>query len=173
MHNPFYFTDDGQYYYCYYFRPKHFQNRIKPVNDLKIEEARMSISLKDGHTIVKLEELKSSTTFDGDPMPSFILTGRLDHFENTDMAYSFITDDSGQRAMALMFTFLNLSADIRYYMTVGMMTFSQNQTHEPLFQKMAVFRVRQNYQENKTSEVIRGILSLNSSPLIIDEKTLQ
>ncbi len=173
LQNPFYFTDDGQYYYCYYFRPKHFQNRIKPIDDLSIEEARMTISLKDGHTIVKLEELKSSTTFDGDPMPSFVLTGRLYHFENTDMAYSFIADDSGRRAMALMFTFLNLSADIRYYMTVGMMTFSQNQTHEPLFQKMAVFRVRQNYQENNTSEILRGILSLNSSPLIIDEKTLQ
>lgn len=173
LHNPFYFTDDGQYYYCYYFRPKHFQNRIKPIDNLSLEEARMSISLKDGHTIVKLEELKSSTTFNGDPMPSFILTGRLYHFENTDMAYSFITDDSGRRAMALMFTFLNLSADIRYYMTVGMMTFSQNQTHEPLFQKMAVFRVRQNYQETNTSEILRGILSLNSSPLIIDEKTLQ
>ena len=94
LHNPFYFTDDGQYYYCYYFRPKHFQNRIKPIDNLSLEEARMSISLKDGHTIVKLEELKSSTTFNGDPMPSFILTGRLYHFENTDMAYSFITQTS-------------------------------------------------------------------------------
>ena len=173
LNNPYYFTSEGQYYYCYYFRPKHFQNRIRPIDDTPIEEARMSISLKDGHTIVKLEEMKSNTTFFGDPMPSFVLTGKLYHFENTDMAYSFINDDTGRRAMALMFTFLNLSADIRYYMTVGMMTFSLNQTHEPLFQKMAVFRVRQNYQEDQTAEVLRGILSLNSSPLIIDEKTLE
>lgn len=171
LRNNYYFTEEGQYYYCYYFRPKHFQNHIKPIEDSVIEEARMSIFLKNGHTVVKLEEMKSSSTFYGDPMPSFVLTGNLLHFENPNMAYSFIVDSTGRRAMALMFTYLNLSADIRYYMTVGMMTFSVNQTHEPLFQKMAVFRVRQNYKEEKTAEILRGILSLNSSPLIIDEDT--
>lgn len=171
LHNNYYFTEKGKYYYCYYFRPKHFQNRIKPVEDLSIEEAKMSIFLQNGHTMVKFEEVKSSTTFYGEKMPSFTLSGKLYHFENTNMAYSFISDSSGRRAMALMFSFLNLSADIRYYMTVGMMTFSLNQTHEPLFQKMAVFRVKQNYQEEYISEMLRGILALNSSPLIIDEET--
>lgn len=172
LRNHSYFTEEGQYYYCYYFKPKDFQNRIKPVENLPIEEARMSISLKDGHTMVTLEEMKSGTTFYGDPMPSFLLTGPLYQYENQNMAYSFIADKTGNRVMALMFTFLNLSADIRYYMTVGMMTFSQNQTHEPLFQKMAVFRVQQNYQDEKNAEVLRGILALNSSPLLLDEDTI-
>lgn len=173
LRNKYYFTEEGQYYYCYYFRPKHFQNHIKQIEDSSLEEARMSIYLQDGHTMVKLEEMKSSSTFYGDRMPSFVLTGKLYHFENTEMAYSFIHDKTGRRAMALMFSFLNLSADIRYYITVGMMTFSQNQTHEPLFQKMAVFRVKQNYKNKTTSDLLKGILSLNSSPLILDEETIK
>ena len=54
-----------------------------------------------------------------------------------------------------------------------MMTFSLNQTHEPLFQKMAVFRVRQDYKAKESSEILRGILALNTSPIIIDELTLK
>ena len=173
LHNHYYFTNEGHYYYCYYFKPKHFQNHLKSVTDSTIEEARMSVSMKNGHTEVRLEEMKSAKTFYGEPMPSFVLTGNLYHFENTNMAYSFISDQSGRRAMALMFSYLNLSADIRYYLTAGMMTFSLNQTHCPLFQKMAVFRVRQDLQDAENTEILRGILSLNSCPMILDEETIQ
>lgn len=171
LNNKYYFTDEGEYYYCYYFRPKHFQNQIKPVETTFIKEAKMSISLRNGHTVIELEEINSNTTFYGHSLPSFTLSGNLYHFENTDIAYSFIIDSSGKRAMALMFSFLNISSDIRHYIPVGMMTFSIG-SHEPLFQKMAVFRVRQNYQEEKTSEILKGILLLDSSPLIIDEETV-
>lgn len=169
LDNVFYEGD----YYCYYFKPKHFQDHLKPVEESVIEEAKLSIKIEKGHTTITLEELKTDLTFDGKPMPSFVLTGDLYHFENTEMAYSFISDSTGRRAMALMFKYLNLSADIRYYMTVGMMTFSLNQTHEPLLQKMAVFRVRQDYKAKESSEILRGILALNTSPIIIDELTLK
>lgn len=159
-------------YYCYYFKAKHHLERLKPVEESEIEEAEMTISIDNGHTVVSLQEKKANKTFYGEPMPSFTLTGNLYHFENPNMAYSFITDQTGRRAMALMFTYLNLSADIRYYITVAMMTFSLNQTHAPLFQKMAVFRVRQKYDEPEIAEIIRGILALNTCPIIIDEETL-
>lgn len=170
LNNPYY----GGEYFCYYFQPKHFQDKLKPVMESAIEEAKLVISIENGHTTVTLTEMRSRKTFFKDrTLPSFTLTGKLYHFESTDMAYSFITDQNGRRAMALMFTFLNVSADVRYYMTVGMMTFSANQTHVPLFQKMAVFRVRQDIQNNpETANVIRGILSLNTCPIIIDEESL-
>lgn len=168
LNNSFYAGD----YYCYYFKAKHHHDQLKPVEESDIEEATLKISIENGHTVVTLKEIKSSTTFYGKPMPSFTLTGNLYHFENTDIAYSFITDETGRRAMALMFTYLNLSADIRYYITVAMMTFSLNQTHNPLFQKMAVFRVRQNYDKPETAEILRGILALNTCPIVIDEETL-
>ena len=171
LHNDYYYTECGQSYYCYYFRPKHFQNGIKPIEDLFIKEAKMFIFNQDGHTIIKIEEVYSETDSYGPPESVFTASGRLYHFKNTNMAYSFISDSVGQRVIALMFTYLDLSADIRYYMTVGMMTFSLSQRQEPLFQKMAVFRVKQNYHEEKTSEILRGILALNSSPLIINEET--
>ena len=168
LNNDFY---NGKYF-CYYFKPKYYFDHIKPIEESSIEEAELMIDIKEGHTIVTLKELKSNTKFDGTPMTSFTLTGNLYHFENTDMAYGFISDETGRRAMALMFKYLNLSADIRYYIPIGMLTFSLNQTHEPLFQKMAVFRVRQNLHDEKNIELLRGILTLNTGTLIIDEDTL-
>ena len=159
-------------YYCYYFHAKHRQECLKPIEDSKIEEAKMTIDIKEGHTIVTLEEMKAGTTFCGDPMPSFKLAGTLKLFENTSIAYSFISDETGRRAMALMFKYLNLSADIRYYMPVGMLTFSLNETSEPLFQKMAVFRVRQDCRDSQTADMLRGILALNTAPIVIDQDTL-
>ena len=106
-------------------------------------------------------------------MPSFTLTGNLYHFENPDMAYCFLADELGRRAMALMFTFLNVSSDIRYYLTAGMLAFSINQTHVPLFQKIAMFRVRQDiHNDPEAADVIRGILALNTCPIILDKETL-
>ena len=54
-----------------------------------------------------------------------------------------------------------------------MLTFSTNKTHEPLFQKMALFRVRQNLDNLNTTNMLRGILSLNSTPIVIDQDTLE
>lgn len=169
LDSPFYAGD----YWCYYFNPKHSEGQLRPVEELAIEEAKLSIQIESGRTVVTLEEQKATTAFDGSPMPSFTLQGDLYHFQNTNIAYGFIADSSNRRAMALMFTYLNLSADIRYYITAGMMTFSLNQTHTPLFQKMAVFRNRQPYKEYDVANVLRGILSLNSCPIAIDSETYQ
>lgn len=170
LSNPFY---EGTYY-CYYFRKKHFQDKLKPVEESDLSEAVMNISIENGSTVVSLMENKTSKNFFGDQTAhAFTLTGKLYHFENTDMAYSFITDSTGRRAMALMFSYLNLSADVRYYMTVGMMTFAMNQTHVPLFEKMAAFRVRQDiHNDPEQADVIRGILALNTCPIMLDEETL-
>lgn len=172
LNNKYYFTNNEDCYYCYYFKPKHYSCRLHPVESTVIEEAKMTISLNHGHTEVKLEELKSSKSFYGEPLRSFTLSGNLYHFENTEMAYSFISDETGRRAMAIMFSYLNLSADIRYYLTAGIMTFSLNQTHSPLFQKMAVFRVRQDLKNEENEEIIRGILSLNSRPLFLEKEAV-
>ena len=170
LYNPFY----AGTYYCYYFSPKHYQNQIKPVEESQLNEAVLEISIENAHTMVTLKEMKTNKTFFGDKvLPSFTLTGNLYHFENPDMAYCFLADQSGRRAMALMFTFLNLSSDIRYYLTAGMMAFSINQIHVPLFQKMALFRVRQDiHNDPAAADVIRGILTLNTCPIILDKETL-
>lgn len=159
-------------YYCYYFEPKDHQDYLAPVQQTELEEAKLTIDIKQGHTVLTLQELKSRKAFYGQTMPSFTLTGDLYLFENTEMAYALITDPSGRRAMSLMFSFLNLSADVRYYITAGMMTFSSNQTHSPLFQKMAIFRKRQDHKDSKSAEVLRGILALNSSPIVMEENQL-
>ena len=167
--NPYYAND----YYCYYFNTRYHYDRLKSGKNGKIEEAKMTIDINEGRTIVTLQEIELNTTFCGDPKPPFQFTGELKLLENSSIAYSFLSDKDALRAMALMFRYINLNYDLRHYIPVGMLTFSSNQIHEPLFQKMAVFRVRQDYTNPQTSELLHGILSLNSAPLVIDNDTLQ
>lgn len=165
-----YYADD---YYCYYFNTKYHSDCLKSGKDSKIEEAKMTINIKEGRTIITLKEMQLNTTFCGVPKSPFEFTGELKLLENSSIAYSFLSDKDARRAMALMFRYINLNYDIRYYMLVGMLTFSANAIHEPLFQKMAVFRVRQDYTNPQTSEFLHGLLTLNSAPLVIDNDTLQ
>lgn len=167
--NPYYADD----YYCYYFNTRYHYDRLKSGKNSKIEEAKMTININEGRTTVTLNEMQLNRTFCGDPQPPFQFTGELKLLENSSIAYSFLSDKDARRAMALMFRYINLNYDLRHYIPVGMLTFSSNQIHEPLFQKMAVFRVRQDYTNPQTSELLHGILSLNSAPLVIDNDTLQ
>ena len=136
--NKFYEGD----YYCYYFLPNHADDDIRPVDELPIKEATMSIRIDNGRTRLTFRQTKSDKGFYGNALEPYVLTGDLYRF-----------------------------ADIRYYMTMGMLTLSYNQTHVPLFQKMAVFRERQNLKDAAQAAVLRGILSLNSSPIILDSET--
>ena len=165
--NKFY---DGDYY-CYYFSPHQEDDNIRPVEELSLREATLSIRIESGRTRLTFRRTKSENGFYGDVLEPHVLTGDLYLFEKNDIAYSFIANEDGRRFMALMFNYLELSSDIRYYITMGMLAFSLDQTHNPLFQKMAVFRERQNIKDAAQSTVLRGILALNSSPIILDSKT--
>ena len=165
--NKFYEGD----YYCYYFLPNHADDDIRPVDETPIKEATMSIRIDSGRTRLTFRQTKSDKGFYGNALEPYVLTGDLYRFEQSDIAYSFISNEDGRRFMALMFSYLEVATDIRYYMTMGMMTLSYNQTHVPLFQKMAVFRERQNLKDAAQAAVLRGILSLNSSPIILDSET--
>ena len=167
LNNSFY---EGNYF-CYYFVPKHYTDNFKPLESDRIREAFMKIRIENGRTIITLEENNDILTFEGERRPSFKLTGSLHVFENADIAHALISDEDGRRFMSLMFNFINLSTDVRYFMTIGTLTWSLNHVHEPLFQKMAAFRIQQNIKDPEVSEIIRGILALNTSPIAIDEET--
>lgn len=158
-------------YYCYYFTQSHADDDIRPIEELPLREAILSISIENGRTRVTFKQTMYEKGFYGDTLDPYILTGDLYRFTQSDIAYSFIANEDGRRFMALMFSYLELATDIRYYMTMAMLTLSFNQTHTPLFQKMAVFRERQNTKDPAQSAVIRGILALNSSPIILDSET--
>ena len=165
--NKFYEGD----YYCYYFYPNHADDSIRPVEELPLREATLSIRIDNGRTRLAFRQTKSEKGFYGNPLETYVLTGDLYRFEQNNIAYGFISNEDGRRLMALMFSYLELATDIRYYMTMGMLTLSLNQTHVPIFQKMAVFRERQNIRDAEQAAVLRGILALNSSPIILDSET--
>lgn len=159
-------------YWCYYFKTKHYEGQMKPVDELQLRESKLSIKIENSRTTVILDEMGREPGFEGNLRTSFTLSGNLYLFENTDIAYSFLTDSTGRHAMALMFTYLNISSDVRYYITAAMMTFTANHHRDPLFQKMAIFRKRMDHKNEDTANFIRGILSLNSCPIVIDEESI-
>ncbi len=158
-------------YYCYYFYPEDSDDDIRPVEELPIKEGIMSIGIENGRTRLTFRQTNSEKGFYGDTLKPYVLTGNLYRFEQSNLVYSFIVNEDGRRFMALMFSYLELASDIRYYMTMGMLTLSIAQVHNPLFQKMAVFRERQNLNDKSQVSVLRGILALNSSPIILDPET--
>lgn len=174
LFNEFY---DGEYY-GYYFLPRHIDrldlNGKNPVEAMPIEEVRIRIAEENGDSYVILEELTTKMDFyKKKELDKFILKGKLYLVERKNMAYSFISDNEGRRTVALMFEFKDHSKDILFYHTAAMMTISLNETPAPLFQKIAMFRIRQDLSNSDNETVVRGILSLNTSPIMIEDSVFE
>ena len=171
----------GQYY-AYYFETKHYDRaELDGKSDLlgmPIEEARIEIKIDtDGEPYLIFEEMTEKANFYGDKSKErFSIKGKLFVIENSKIAYSFITDPRGKRAMAIMFEYKDFSKDVLYYRTASMLTFSLNDVHRPLFQKIALFRVKQDLDLNNTSDDvhnIRGILALNTGQIMIEKNVFE
>lgn len=161
-------------YFAYYFKPKHYDRLDlggkEPVSGSLIEEARLEIRIEKGEPYVILEELSSTRDFyDQKELDRFILKGKLYLIENPKIAYSFITDSAARRAVALMFEYRDFNKDILYYRTAAMLTISSNELHKPLFQKIALFRVPQDLSDVSDESILRGILALNTGPIMIEK----
>lgn len=170
-----YFFDlfyDGEFY-AYYFKKKHLDsislNGKTPVEGMEIEEVRIRIKNTDNCTILELEELTPHLDFyNKKELSRFVLEGQL-YTIRSKMAYSFIKDPEARRTMTIMFNYKSYSKDIMFYRTAAMLTISTNEKQTPLFQKMAIFKERQDLKNPEECDVIRGILALNSNPIMIEE----
>lgn len=89
------------------------------------------------------------------------------------MAYSFITDVEAKRVCVLMFEYKNFSRDILFYRTAGMLTISMNQVHVPLFQKISLFRVKQDLTDPEQLSVLRGTLAMNTGQVMIEKSAFE
>lgn len=162
-------------YSGYFFEPKHYDrtelNRKNPVHGSKLKKVDMEIKDENGETVVVMKETDSQMNFfETDFLPNFEWKGRLNLLENVGIAYSFLLDANGRRAAFLMFEYQKYHKDILYYRTAAMMTFSLNEKHLPLFQKIVMLRVEQDISVQYKEDIIRGLLSLNSSNPILIEK---
>ncbi|NCC43511.1 MAG: hypothetical protein EOM18_07985 [Clostridia bacterium] len=165
-------------YYAYYFKAKHF-DRVDlegktPVSGSVIEEAKIKITTVNGEPQVILTEQSSIRDFyDQKDLDKFVLSGKLYLIENTKIAYSFISDSVARRNMAIMFEYKEFSKDVLYYRTAGMLTVSLNEIHKPLFQKLALFRVPQDLSDKHDQDLLRGILSLNTGPIMVEKEIFE
>lgn len=161
-------------YFAYYFKSKHY-DRLElggknPVSGSQIEEAIVQIKVENGEPYVILEELSTTKDFyNHKNLDRFVLKGKLYLIERSKIAYSFITDPTARRAIAIMFEYKEFSKDILYYRTAAMLTISQNEIHTPLYQKMALFRVQQDISDMANNDIIRGILALNTGTILIEK----
>ena len=70
--------------------------------------------------------------------------------------------------MIIMFPWVELSRDVLYSQQAAVFTVASQQYKHPLFQKMVIFR--EDPQKNETTEsIIRGILSLASDAILLEE----
>lgn len=173
LKNPFYHGD----FYAYYFHPRRTDKLDRqgdsPVSGTRIDEAFIKIQIENGDPYIILTEQSIRMDFYGEKvLDHFILKGKLYLIDGAQIAYSFITDEEARRTYALMFKYRNFGKDILYYTTAGMMTFTLNEIHQPIFQKMALFRVKQHLDDPVCEDVIRGILSLDTDPIIIEQDIL-
>ena len=163
-------------FYCYYFYPKHFPELLEgnPVDQMKIEQAEINIAERDGSLFVTMDEKTNLVDFWGKRVLDEIeLQGRLYLVERTHQAYCFLADQMGKRVVFLMFDYMEYSKEIMYYRTAAMLTISRNRQSTPLFQKMAMFRVRQDLSDPKTETVIRGVLALNTGDILVKESVFE
>lgn len=166
----------GQYH-AYYFHPKQTDKLDRrgdsPVSGTRIDEATVEIKVVNGEPFVILTEQSVHMDFYGKKvLDHFILKGKIYLIDSAQIAYSFITDEEARRTYTLMFKYRNFSKDILHYITAGMLTFSLNEIHQPLFQKMALFREKQDLTNPICEDIIRGILALNNDPMIIEQDVL-
>ncbi len=71
---------------------------------------------------------------------------------------------------SLLFDYHDYTKDVLYYRTAAMTTFSEYpHPQQPLFQKMALFRVKQDLTNPETEKMIRGILTLNSNNILVEK----
>ena len=160
-------------YFAYYFKPKHY-DRLSlggntPISGSNIEQARIEICIENGEPYVILEQKTTNRDFyNQKDLDKFILKGKLYLLESSKIAYCFMMDPAAKRAIALMFEFKDFSKDILFFCTAAMLTISLNEIHSPLFQKIAMFRIKQDLDNPRDCEIIRGILALNTGPIMID-----
>lgn len=168
------FKDSHYYgdYYCYYFTSKHISKPLRGNNSAadvcNLEMARLSISEKDGSSYIILQENAQTLDFyQNEYLDEFTLQGRLFLINSLNEVYSVLMDAKGKRIVTVLFDFQEYTKSIMYYRTAARMTVSLNTTHDPLFQKMVMFRVEQDLTNPHICDVIRGILTLNTNDILI------
>ncbi len=174
LDNSYYFGT----YHAYYFHPTKTDKLDRKgdfqVSGSEIDEAVVEIVEKNGDPFVILTEKTTRKDFyEERTLDNFVLEGKLYIVSRAKIAYSFITDPNARRTYALMFQYHDFGKDILYYTTIGMMTFSINEVHQPLFQKMALFRVKQNLQDPVCNDILRGILALDTDMITIEQDVFE
>lgn len=168
------FRDSHYYgdYYCYYFTSRHISKPLResnsPSDACNIEMAKLNISEKNGMSYVTLQETQQTLYFYQEKyLDQLTLEGRLYLINSLNEVYSVLMDEKGRRIVTLLFDFQKYTKGIMYYRTAARMTVSLNTTHDPLFQKMIMFRVEQDLTDPHICDLIRGILTLNTNDILI------
>lgn len=156
---------DGRFY-VYSFCSKYDPDHVQQVKEATLVEGTLDIQYDGGKTMLTYTEQKNARGFNGEILANFVLKGELVHLTNPDICYALLLDKQARRAMAVFFKYLNLSNDVRYYMTLSVMKTSDNMNHLPVFQKMAAFRNPQDLEDENFQKIIRGMLNMNTTPCI-------
>lgn len=159
LNAPHYYGD----YHCYFFKPKHMSAMAlggkKGAEGLPLKEAKLQLREEGGVCF--------ATLTDGD---GFTMRGRVFLIERSRQVCTRLLDREGMRMINLLFSYRDYSVTPLMYRTAGMLTVSYNDREAPLFQKMAMFRVKQDLGDSTTESLVRGILTLDSQNILVEKE---
>ena len=172
LDNPYYYGT----YYCYYFSRRYLDNTVladKTQSEAaRIRSAKLSINEENGMIIARFKETFIDNDFyNSKPLEQNELSGRVNLVGNSSHFYTMLTDSYGKYIISLLFNYYKYNKDIMYYRTAAMTSVSNYPLpRKPVFQKMLLFRVKQNLNDPETENILRGILTLNSNNIIIEKE---
>ncbi len=162
-------------YYCYYFSRDYLDNTQlagkSQAEMANIRAAELTIEHEDCVTTAYYrEQFEDSDFYKKTALEQLELKGRVYLLERPKQIYTLLMDSQGKLLFSLLFDYRIYSKDILYYRTAAMTTFSEYpHPQQPLFQKMALFRVKQDLTNPETEKMIRGILTLNSNNILVEK----
>ena len=153
-------------YHCVYFRTRYHSplelGGRKPAQAIPLKMVKLKIFMENGTSQAILTDEYG-----------FQISGRVFLIERSRQIFVRLLDAKGLRFIHLLLPYRNYSVDPMYYRTAGMMTISYNDREAPLFQKMAMFRMKPDLRDLATESLIRGILTLDSREIMIEEEDFE
>lgn len=172
--SPFY---EGEYY-CYYFRPTHLLENVKrnrsETEDQPIRQGVLSLEHIETYTKACFREIELEKDYSKTHvLPSFELLGSAKYFVNMNQVYISLSEPNGHRNMEIMFPYIHLTKDVLYSQVAAVFNVSGNLHRLPTLQKMALFRKELDLQNEETSNILRGILSLNTNEILVEKEKFE
>ena len=165
LNNPLYYGT----YHCYYFNHKKIDidmacGKNQPMVNY-IKDSTLEIFPQNGETMAVFTEVATTAKI------PFKYKGRVITLNNIDKAYIFLAEEQGRGYKWLIFNHSPFKKRNLHYKEIACLTHTNNSTSCPIFEKMVLTREKIDLGEIYNEDIMRGILTFNTSEILINQET--